>query len=309
MKKKAKTIAVIVAALLVLSAHAGYCGGINKVVVPSGSDARITVPFTRHIEGAYEVTSVAGFSVAIADTLAEHAYANMYYVRFISGNAAGLWSTITDNAVSSVDLEDEDVLAQVNVGDVFRIYKHQTIGSTFPKGLFGRSYLNGTQVFIYDNNIDAMVQNKSSAQSLSYVTAGTPRWVGASGEDTILKPETLFIVRNNSTTQPLDIYTFGHVPDYTVSMLIAPAGDLVIGSGYPVDVALKSAGIEGSGRTIFFYNNLATGKNKSSYASAACPSGSWVGSGANESIKCSQSVTLRLAPAETGTKISINKPY
>ncbi len=315
MKRKTSALAAVV--LLALAANAAVAGenvvGYNRVEVPAASDALITVPFNQTIEGSYTVTATTGAGVTVADTLEANEYANAYYVRFLTGDASGLWSTITSNDTNTMVLENLDVLALVSAGDEFRVYRHETLGSVFPKGMLGVSFLNGTQVWIYENDINAMVQNKSAGKVAGYSTT-LGRWAGAGvSNDTILEPETQFIVRNNSPTETLTVVTNGVVPDHEVSALAAPDGDLVIGSGYPVPVVLKTAGLEGNGRQIWFYDNSAVGTNKSAYKVAGYSTtlGKWAGAGitGNELINPSEAVTLRLPSTETATKITIRKPY
>lgn len=314
---KRKTSALAAAALLALVVQAAGAGenvvGYNRVEVPAASDARVTVPFNQKIEGAYTVTATTGTGVTVGDTLETNEYANAYYVRFTTGDASGLWSTITSNDTSNMVLEDLNVLALVSVGDEFRVYRHETLGSLFPKGLYGVSFVTGTQVFLYENDIDAMAKNKSSVKAAGY-SAALGRWAGAGvNNDTVLEPETQLVVRNNSTTETLTVITHGVVPDHPVSLLAAPDGDLVMGTGYPVPLVLKDAGLEGANRQMFFYDNSAVGKNKSSVAAAGYSTalGRWAGAGitGNELITPSEVVTLRLPSSETATKITVRKPY
>lgn len=311
--------AIAAAALLALavqSASAGNVVGYNKIVVPANTDVRLSVPFTQTIQGTYTVAGKTGSSVTTSEALSASTYAaNAYYVRFVSGNASGLWATISANGANSLTLADANVANLVNNGDTFRVYAHATLGTLFPKGMYGKSYTSGTVVNIYANNIAAMAQNKASAKTASYTTTGGGRWVGAGVSNaTVLVPETQFILRNGSAQQ-LTMMTFGIVPDYTVSMLIAPGGDLFVGMGYPMAVVLKNSGLGGTNqRTVFFYDNAATGINKSAVKTASYTTtggGRWVGAGVtgNELLLPSQTVTFRLPAGETGTKVTIPKPY
>ena len=317
MKNHVTAIAVV--ALLALAAQSAIAGnvvGYNKITVPANADVRLSVPFNQTIQGTYTVNGKTGSTVTTTEALAAGTYAvNAYYVRFISGNASGLWATISANGANSLTLGDANVANLVNNGDTFRVYAHYTLGTLFPKGMYGVSYTNGTVVNIYANNIAAMVQNKSAAKVASYTTNGGGKWVGNGvSNSTVLVPETQFILRNGSAQQ-LTMMTFGEVPDYSVSMLIAPGGDLVIGTGYPMPVVLKNSGLGGTNqRTVFFYDNSATGINKSSVKTASYTTGGggkWVGNGVtgNELILPSQTITFRLPAGETGTKVTIPKPY
>ncbi|MBN1256984.1 MAG: TIGR02597 family protein [Planctomycetes bacterium] len=313
---KIKVSAIIALALLALTVTAAYAEGIvgyNRIQVPANSDVKLIVPFNQNAEDEFAVNTVTGSGVTVTDTLQAGAYAGAYYVRFTSGNGEGLWSTISNNGVNDFTI-DANVLPYINPGDTFRVYMHHTLGSIFPKSLYGVSFTNGTQLFIYENNIAAMTKNKSSSKAAVYTTSGGGRWVGAGvSNNTILVPETQFILRNNSAST-FTVFLMGEVPDYSVSMLIAADGDLVIGSGYPLPVVLKDAGLEGNQRQVYFYDNSATGINKSAVKVAAYTTsggGRWVGAGitGNELINPSEVITLRLPATEAGTKVTVTKPY
>ena len=313
---KMKASAITAAALLALaaqSANAVEAVGYNVVTVPANSDVLVSVPFNNNVEATYTVDTAIGTGITVNEALSAGTYNSSYYVRFIDGNGEGLWSTITATADGGLTVAD-DLSGYVANGDTFRVYMHQTLSTVFPKGLYGVAYTNGTQLYIYENNIDAMTQNKSAAKTAAYTTSGGGRWVGAGiNNNTVLVPETKFVVRNNSASE-FTVVTRGDVPDYSVSMLIAASGDLVIGSGYPVPVVLKDSGLAGNQRQVYFYDNSATGVNKSAVKTAAYTtsgSGRWVGAGVtgSELIGASESVTLRLPLSETVSKITIVKPY
>src|SRR5262245_9156169 len=128
----------------------------------------------------------------------------------------------------------------------------------FPPELAGTSHVNGTQIFIYKNDIDAMTINKAAIASSLFTGAA---WVGTANANTILRPETQFILRSPASSS-LTVLLRGDSPDHTVSGLVAPSGDLVMGSGYPKAVVLKKSGLDGNSRQAFFYNNTTAGINK-----------------------------------------------
>ncbi|RPI61910.1 MAG: TIGR02597 family protein, partial [Planctomycetaceae bacterium] len=178
-----KVAAIATVALLALaagSAGAQNVVGYNRITVPAGTDVRLTVPFNQALEGTFAVATKTGSTVTVADTLVAGKYNNVataaYYVRFTSGNASGLWTTITSNDVNGFTLADANVMNLVSVGDSFRVYKHHTLSSLFPKGMYDVSYTNSTKVLIYANNIAAMAQNKPAAKTASYTTAGGGMW-------------------------------------------------------------------------------------------------------------------------------------
>jgi uncharacterized protein (TIGR02597 family) len=282
--------------------------GYNQQAVPANTDVRLSVPFCQSAVGSYAVNTKTASGVTVTATLSSGVYANLYYVRFISGSAAGLWSTISTNGTGSFDLADAGVLAQVSVGDTFRVYPHYTLRTLFPVGMLNVSYNTSTKILLFDNSLSAMAQNRPASKTASYVSGN---WLGSGvNNNTVLAPETQFILRNNSST-PLTMITQGFVPDYTVSMLIAPSGDLNVGTGYPVPVVLKNSGLGASLRKVLFYDNTATGENKPAVKTATYSGGNWIGSGVtgNELLSGSQTITLRLPTTEAGTKVTIQKPY
>ncbi len=295
--------------------------GYNKITVPANSDVKLTIPFSASAEirpdcatsDVFTVASRSGSVVSVSMTLTASKYAGSYYVRFLSGGASGLWTTVTANDAGSLTLENADVANLVSAGNTFRIYKHVTIDGMFPKGQYGVSFTNNTQLLLYDNNIGSMSQNKAASKSSLYSTSvGGGSWVGTANGSTILKPETQFILRNTSAGT-LTVITQGVVPDYNVAMLVAPSGDLVIGTGYPVAVVLNASGLGGvNSRTVFFYDDSASGQNKAAIKTALYNAGNWVGAGVtgNELILPSQVITLRLPAGDTyGAKVTIPKPY
>ncbi len=313
MKTKAWTIAVA-AALVVFTmqpADAAVAVGYNRIIVPAGTDVRLTIPFNSVPVEQHAVTSVdtVNGKISVANAVTG-LYTDTHYVRFVNGNGEGLWTTIAGISGAEITLDVGQVASKVNVGDVFRIYKHHTLDSIFQAGMKDRMFKVGTQVLIYENNIDSMKMNKSAAKVAVYSPAGVWAGAGVTGS-TILKPETQFILRNQSG-DALEMITLGQVPDYSVSMLVAPSGDLVVGSGYPLPVVLKDSGLGASLRQVLFYDNGATGYNKSSSKVATySPAGSWVGAGVtgNEIIAPSEMITLRLPSSEAGDMVTVTKPY
>ncbi|MCD4779442.1 MAG: TIGR02597 family protein [Candidatus Omnitrophica bacterium] len=312
MNTKANNFALTVVMLLALMVQpvlAAQSVGINRMTVPANTDVRITLPFNQQTEGEYTVNTVTGSGVTVSASLPVGAYAGIYLVRFTSGASEGLWSTIVSNDVHDIDLVDMDVKNEIAAGDTFRIIKHHTLRSVFPANMDGVSYNSNCQVLIWVNDLSAMGQNRSHLKTAYYLGGN---WVGSGiSNNTILTPETMFVLRNASIS-PLQLSTLGVVPDYTVSMLIAADGDLVIGSGYPVPVTLNNAGIGGTGRIALLYDNSRPGYNNSNLKTAYYyPGPGWVGAGIveDEPINPSESITFRLPTIETGTRIFINKPY
>ncbi|MEX2672276.1 MAG: TIGR02597 family protein, partial [Phycisphaeraceae bacterium] len=185
-------------------------------------------------------------TVAASQSLDSGAYdGGSYYIRFIDGDAEGLWSTIVSNDGTSVTVEDAAVVALAESDDTFRIYAHHTIGSVLPATLEGTSFNSQCQLLIYDNDLSSISTNRSAAK-VAFRANGS--WIGAGvSADTLITPETQCILRNNSSEQ-LELILYGSVPDYAASTLVAPNGDVNIGTGYPVAMSLKNAGLDGAER-------------------------------------------------------------
>ncbi|MFW5870010.1 MAG: TIGR02597 family protein, partial [Planctomycetota bacterium] len=116
--------------------------GYNKVTVPAQSDVIVSVPFTQKPEGTFTVaTDGVGDDTLSVDEDITTEYDGAYYIRFTSGDAKGLWSTIksSNTTTESVELEDTSMLTggKVAEGDTFKIIKHQTLSSVFPDKLAG----------------------------------------------------------------------------------------------------------------------------------------------------------------------------
>ena len=214
--KPTTLMAITTALLLSLNGQPVFAAdsvGYNRIVVPANSDVRLSLPFTQKVEAQFTVSSKAGSVITIPAAITAGQYATLYYVRFTSGNASGLWSTITANTANTITITDAAVASLAANGDTFRVYKHHTLGSVFPKTMLGKSFVSGTQILIYDNNLAAMTTNKSASRVAAYTTSGAGSWVGAGvNNNTVLKPETQFILRNNAA-QTLTMITLGYVPD------------------------------------------------------------------------------------------------
>ena len=331
----------IAAATLLMLGSLGFAQqnvvGYNRIDVPATSDARLAVPFTTTpydgsgaqnssavftatgTSGGYRVEVAAGSLTSGKFNAADVTKAS-YYVRFLTGNAAGLWMTIKANDANGFGLDDvllaqrAALLNKISSGDKFRVYKHVTINDLFPASLYGVSFVNGTTLLLYQNNISGMMQNPAAWKTVTYTTSNGGRWVGSAVDGTtILRPETQFVLRNGSAST-LSIFTNGTAPDFPVSVLIAAGGDVVIGSGYPVPVVLNSAGLGGTSNRVVMFYTLGAGYNPSASKTATYTTsggGRWVGSGVTglELINPSQMIRLRLPSTETGTMVTIGKPY
>lgn len=303
---KMKASAITAAALLALAAQAANAAeavGYNVVTVPANSDVLVSVPFNQNTEGSFTVSSVTANGVTVTNALTANAYTNGYYVRFTASGGEGLWSTISANGTGGFTLADTNVLTYVGAGNAFRVYKHQTVGSVFPAGMYGISYTNGVTISVYNNTVSGI--NKSPATTINYLS-GPKRWNNA---NQILNPDSMILIRNGSAAT-LSYVCGGDVPDYNVALLV-PAGvakDTLIGSGFPVDTTVEA--ISGAaGRTVSVYNNAATGQNKSPATTINYLTGPKRWNNPAQAIMSSEGLLLRTAATEVGGKVTIQKPY
>lgn len=307
-------VAVVLLGLGMQSSADAQVVGHNSINVPANSDVIVAVPFNRAIEATLTVASISGLDVTVSEAVSAGTYNNTYYVRVISGPAAGLWSTITSTPqANKLTLNNAAVAGLLAGGDAIRVYKHQTLSSVFTSDLNGVSYRPGTQVLVFDNSVNT--QNKSTSATVTYNTIPAPAWVGAQGANTVLKPDTAFIVRNNDAS-PLTFISSGSVPDYPVSYLI-PGGvatDLVVGTGYPVKSTISGLGFGGvAGRQVLVFDNTLSTQNKASSDTItynAIPVPSWVGAqGALTELPAATGFILRKYGSDAGGKITSVKPY
>ncbi|MFA7368100.1 MAG: TIGR02597 family protein [Kiritimatiellales bacterium] len=303
---KMKASAITAAALLALTAQtvsAAEAVGYNVVTVPANSDVLVSVPFNQNTEGSFTVSSVTADGVTVTNGLTANAYTNGYYVRFTSGGGEGLWSTISANGTGGFTMANTNVLTYVSNGDAFRVYKHHTVGSVFPSGMYGVSYTNGVAISVFNNTATGIYKSPSAT-----VTYSVPlkRW---SNLNQVINPDSMFLIRNGSAVT-LTWVNNGDVPDYNVALLV-PAGvakDTLIGSGFPVDTTVEAVSAA-AGRSVSTYNNAATGIYKSPTATVtySAPLHRW--SNLGQAVASSEGLLLRTSASEAGGKITIQKPY
>ncbi len=265
--KTLSALSIIAAMCLTLSVSqtAQAVQGINVVPVPAQSDVLVSVPFNQDSEGDFTVASVTAGGVTVTGALVAGDYNNgLFYARFTTGAAAGLWTTISANTASELTLVNADVKALVAPGDELTIYPHQTIGTVMQDRLRNISFTAGTQVLLYDNA--AAAQNKSTTTTVTFITFPVTTWSGGNGVNTILPPESMFVVRNPGGTT-LNFVTYGDVPTHPVSHLIPASAtkDILIGTGYPVPTTVGKTNFEGvANRQILTFDNTDGNSNKSS---------------------------------------------
>jgi len=338
MNFKAMTLAGVAAlGLLVSAASAGnkYVG-YNTHDVDASADARITVPFTAEateVNGQTEFavfgTTATGITVS-GTPFTANAFNNTFYVQFISGDAEGLWATITSNTNNTLNLDDSlgDVLGEVGGNETFRIYEHLTVNDVFPPNLAGKHTAAAgspdllfsdvgfnTKALLFSNDITAGDnQQNRSATGTSLFNGTVGAWIGG---NTIVRPQTQLVFRNESATA-YSFITLGEVPDWDPSWMTAPGGDLVMGSGLPVPVTVDAMdlgvapGSPANARTLLFFESTgpSAGINSSSTATSLFFPAAWTGGVGSRVVDGSESFTLRFSatdPAGNG-RITVPNP-
>jgi uncharacterized protein (TIGR02597 family) len=243
--------------------------GFSTVTIPAVTDVAVTVPYNNGNKVEFTIDAgginIGAKTVKPTVALTNGLYSGgRYYVRFTSGGADGLWTTITSNDAVQFTLEETSALALAAAGNTFRVYRHWTVEQVFPTDQLGVSYVDGTQLLFYSNTTNGY--NKSAVKIVEYVTFPSAGW---DDPPYVIKPDTMFKIRNNSASA-LTYSPVGLIPDHTISYLI-PSGvnkDTFLGAGHPVTTTLGLTNfgdpVNGDGRTILIYNPAAlTGLNRS----------------------------------------------
>lgn len=275
LKWKGFAAAALIAALGAGPAMAGNVAVVT-IGVPASSDVVVTVPVNNDVQAelAVEPAGISGSTIDVGVDVSAYS-GGSFYVRVMTGDGAGLWTTITSASGTVLTVEDADVLNFVADGDELRVYKHQTIGSVFKPELEGVMFANGVQVLPF-SNVGQVGLNQIAPPGITFFN-GT--WLGGNGSATVLAPETRLIIRNNAfPAKALTYAVAGDAPDHPVAFLVrgGVSDDALIGTGYPVSIDVSDTGLGFQGRQLLGVDNTATGLNKLNSLSATFFSGSWL---------------------------------
>ncbi len=257
MKLKLAMAAGLLAATA-LTVQAQTVVGYNKVTCLANSDTVVALPFSESQEAVYTVSGKSEATVSVSESLPAGTYDGTYYIRFLDGSAAGLWSTISvQDTGDELDVDDTAVLADVAADDTFGVYAHRTIGSVFTTNL---------QDVVWDANTQILLpRNDEAGTNKGYTVIG---WNGSQWKsgftdytNTILNPEEAFIIRNGSGSD-LSWIASGTVMQGKVGRYLPGNGaqDIVVGP-LPKAVALQDLNLEGEGQILLPRNDEA-GTNK-----------------------------------------------
>jgi len=306
LKKSTAAAAIALLSLAAQSIGLAETVGYNKVTVPGNSDALVSVPFTLDAAATLTVTGVVpSTGVTVAGPLTNNQYQNLYYVRFLTGNAAGQWSTISSNTTTQLNFSVTSFVGSIANGDQFQVIRHQTLASIFPDGLEGVSFVKSNSAInnianrrteILIPNSTAIGINKASSASYFYLSGEWRRQSQAGNFDnTVIEPHTYVIIRNSNNATPLTFYSLGDV--VSTGQLVdrvrteTSKNDVYKSAMNPLPITL--AGLELGGTPAFVsstslinnvanrrdellvFNNATTGINKASSASYFYFNGAW----------------------------------
>lgn len=244
--------------------------GFNTVTCLPNSDTYCSVPFAQNWEfqGVLSINpSVAGDAATLTPQASvswtENQYANLYFVRMLTGAKAGMYYQISTNATGTltIDLAGSDLVG-VASGDAFAISKFWTLGTLFPPAtqttIVASTSTAGpgrrTEILIPDifsNGVNLAPSRKF------FINGGA--WKESTGgfpvsDNFILSPDTYFIVRHNhaSITAPTTFTAVGMVELNPVAVPLATLPgtskqDNAVTFGRPVPVKLKDLKLISSG--------------------------------------------------------------
>jgi uncharacterized protein (TIGR02597 family) len=235
-------------------------GAIN-IPLTAGSDHFVSVVFENSAEFQGQVDSISDIGSGIYQigvsipSGAADAYANLYHVRFLSGDAAGKYFTITASSGTTLNIDSiGDDLSGVVATDSFKVVRYNTLGSVFPpdtQTALVASTNNfpagrGSEVLIPD--LAGSGTNRSPA---SIYFLDSTNWKNASGfgisNDVIIYPDSYIIIRQDADAGARSLTMFGSVLESTsVIYLATDTSDLdnYVAISRPVDYTLSELGLE-----------------------------------------------------------------
>ena len=317
MKNKMMTGLLCAAALAGGQAEAAEVYAYVHSTVAASSDTLVSVPVNNAVEVELATTGVTGTVLNVANSPSfvagdynAGAFAK-YYVRFVSGPAAGLWASVTVNSETSITIDNAAVaaLASSGGGDTIRVYKHHTVASVFPEALLDEAFVDGTQLLFY-STADAQNKAPGSGGIVNYTSFFDIGW-GANAERPI-NPEESFVIRNNSGST-LSYVATGIAPDHDVAYLIEPGvnKDTPLSTGFPVDVTVEETGLgTADGRLILLQTASQNALPGSSaiYVFTTLGGVGW-GANAGTALLPNTGFILRQQASDAGGKATVVKPY
>ena len=253
--------------------------GFNKVTCLANSDTIVGVPL--RIQGSLNTKLSAAPSATTGNstlTLAHNSLPTLtkHYLKFNSGAADGRWYDITANTADSVTINlNGDILPAAVSGDSVLIAEYWTLNTLFPPSLattepsttghaiIASSALNRKTELLLPN-LTGVGTNLAPNQTYYILNANPKVWKKFSDNsrpdfgDTILYPDTYFVVRHNrGVSQPTVYRSLGEVEtaNFTIFLSTRTDGrqDNYIAIPRPLPVKLSELGLD----TLAFKNSTA----------------------------------------------------
>lgn len=245
-----------------------YTGGGDEAIAPAmgsmafdlqpGIDNFVTVPFRASPEFQGTVLNAVDLGSDLFRITAEGGtpfeskdFADLYYVRFLSGSSEGKYFDIVSNNDDQVTFDTGgDNPLSISVGDTFHIVRHWTLAELFPPGV--QTALNnstGNLPFqrgsvVLMPNLAGLGINRAPNQSF-FITS--TEWRRASdfsnADDTSVYPNAFFLVRQRATYASSVFFHSGVATvEPQVNYLIQEtfAHDNLLTHGRPIPLALSS---------------------------------------------------------------------
>ena len=238
--------------------------GYNTVVCPSNSDTVCSVPFTRstiffgttgvpvdNLDGTHSIalSAAPGFETGPATT---------YYVSFNGGSHDGEYYEITDKTQgATIIVDDRDIdLTNVTAGTQVKVNLFWTLATLFPDGnstivpsTGNFSSQRRTQILLVTPLIGAI---NVAPQEVFFFSSADNTWKStASGfpisDNTVLWPDSYFIIRHNSLSGPTNYVPAGAIDEDSLTIpLFTAVGsptDNFVSIPRPIDVPLNKLGL------------------------------------------------------------------
>lgn len=265
----------------------GNTGGGDAV--PVNTEVTVSIPFVKKAEATLTVGSVAGNVITVSETITSGnfntpASGAPYMLEVASGADEGIFLEVASNGTNTITLTGTgtDALSGITVGDSVFIRKAWTIST-----VFGTTLPDNTFISTFDSTD---VNASAATQYTIFGGAWFNSTTGAPADHVILYPGESFLYRNNSTTPVTSLTIEGIVPTTKARIALkkdtAAAQETRFSYFSPVDETLANSGLSAIANDndyISFFDNTATGVNKSASTQYTFFGGNWYNSttGAN----------------------------
>ena len=294
-------------AFATVTAYSPPVGGMTTLGAAS-TDNFVSVALVNNAAWVGSVASVSGSDISVsgAPGWGANAFASgtYYYARMLGGAQKGHYFSILANGTGDVTVDNAGLdLSVINSGDRMEIAPYWTLGTLYPAGNAGLSYIASaspavrqTELLFFDATSTGI---NRSASATYYFRNGAWRQIGASAstsfDNTIIYPDAFFIQRNKLTATTL-VYT-GRVQPSSVGTVLqavaATQNDNYVALAFPINVTLNASGLAAvftptvsvgslKGQLLWF-DPAGTGNNRSASATYYYRNGAWRKFGASAS--------------------------